>query len=243
MFLNNRIADKISTFRASLADLPSLPPPTPSCPNNSKTDDFVKHYSFGIDRRVPDADEQVVVHHGRLPHDKAKRFMLLYEAVPTVFAHASVERLIVTPDQVGQILDGRINDWSQLGRGQRPIRLFCHGGSVQMSVLETVAVELFGASGLDCDVTGCRDYHDLAARACADTSSIVFGLRPAFATRELSLVAIDGPNRSLPVWLSVSRTCNVFELEAWLNNVKQRVEADASALARLATSEPLQSAA
>ncbi|MFX9034946.1 hypothetical protein ABTN36_18105, partial [Acinetobacter baumannii] len=46
MFLNNRIADKISTFRASLADLPSLPPPTPSCPNNSKTDDFVKHYSF-----------------------------------------------------------------------------------------------------------------------------------------------------------------------------------------------------
>jgi hypothetical protein len=232
MIFNGNIEDTVRAFRANLSSRLGSPQPTPVCPRNGITDDFVQHYSFSADELLAHAGDRVVVHHGLASEELTSRLMFLYAATPVIFSHSSVGNITVTRDQIRRILEGQIRDWSQLGYDHRPIRLFCHAGMVQKSVFKTIATELFSAEAICCDLIGCSDYEELAAIAGADPRSIVFGLRSGFATSELLPISVSDLNRSLPVWLSLPPACPGTQLASWLNIVRQRMDADMFALAK-----------
>src|SRR2546421_1709149 len=199
---------------------------TASCPRDSATGDFVEGYTFELNDLLSRFDRQVIVHHGALPKHLVKRFHLLYNASPIVYAHRALGAINLSSAQVRDILDERITDWRTVHCIGGPIRLFCHMGEVHKSVFDTIAVHLFGARLLRSNIAGLESYEELAARASNCDRCLVFGLRPEYAPSDLLPISIDRkwpgapvqPNTypSLPVWISVPDKYSTTDLIRYL---------------------------
>jgi len=216
---------------------------TPVCPRTGDPEGFVERYTFNVDDLLSHADSQVIVHHGAIPKAIAPCLHLLYHASPIIYAHRALGRVTLSLQQIRQIIEGCISDWGVLHHGNSPIRLSCHTGVVQKAVFDAVSTQIFGARQVRDDLTGCDSYEKLATRGREQAGSLVFGLRPEFASSELCPISIadgwpglpahDDEYPSMQVWLSVPRDRPVADLARYLELVAGRMEMDILSLRKL----------
>jgi hypothetical protein len=251
----NTIDDTILSFRTRIEIGLSgfLPPNTPVCPRTGVPHGFVQRYTFEVEDLLSHIDDHVIVHHGAAPADVAQRLSLLYNACPIIYAHRALGRIDLNVQQVKHIIEGSITDWEMLGFDRQPIRRLCRGGVVQKAVFNKVAAELFGVQKLASSFTSCGGYEELAANARRIDGAIIFGLRPEFASDDLTPISINGvwpglpatigEYPSLPVWLSVPGNRSTSEVIRYLDLVATRIERDALALRKLADRDAMERAA
>ncbi|HLG82655.1 MAG TPA: hypothetical protein VKY22_16710 [Bradyrhizobium sp.] len=246
--LFNSIDIALSAFQRRIAASSSGIPitTTGACPRNGETHNFVQRYTFDVDDLMSRTGNEVVVHHGHVPENTARRLHSLYNAQPILYADRTLGRLNLTRQLTKEILEGKITDWSTVGYRRGPIKVLCHTGSVQKQVFNVVATRVFAARNIRSDLAGENEYEELAATAAQQEGCLVFGLRPEYAPAQLEPVSIDGcwpgtalqPNDypSLPVWISVPENCAIADLVQYLDIVAGRMEADVRALRRLGES-------
>ncbi len=218
---------------------------TPTCPNNDpKTERFIGRYTFNASELLVNVDRQVIVHHGTVPELVKCMGYKLYLARPIIYAHRSLGRIDLSLSQLRAIVEGRVCNWRDLGYLNRPLRPFRHDGKVQTNVFNALALQTHGAVEIRKDFQGVRTYEELAAQGGTDVGSLVFGLRPEFASDSLAPVCINGvaPGEreynsqcpSLEVWVFVPENCraDVSGLRAYLQLVLQRIQRDVKSLQR-----------